>query len=132
MMPSLKRGATFSVNSARARVDSPNHRPIPGRLRVLKNSSAGKRRSRRSRPVASSQVGISSTWSLVGDGDDGGDGDCDGTLAGTSANACSEEPKRTENMKMKDQSAYWISVQRSLKIVNGIHCFYFTKVNSGT
>lgn len=46
-------------------------------------------------------------------------GDCDGMLAGTSANACSEEPKRTENMEKKDQSAaHRISVPRFWKFVN--------------
>ena len=47
--------------------------------------------------VASSRVGISSTWSLAAD-DDGRD-------AGGHERERSEEPKRKENMEKKDQSA---------------------------
>ena len=131
MMPSLKRGATFSVNSARARVDFTKPSPHS------RAASCAQEFERGEAAVAAVAAGrIIAGWHLINVvissmGTRNG-GDCDGMLAGTSANACSEEPKRTENMKMKDQSAYWISVQRSLKIVNGIHCFYFTKVNSGT
>ena len=61
-------------------------------------------------------------------------GDCDGMLAGTSANACSEEPKRTENMEKKDQSAaHRISVPRFWKFVNrnriyGKICYLLTYI----
>ena len=84
--------ASFRGSAACARI------PAPG--------SGGRRWT--AGPVASSQAGISSTWSLGGDDVDDDDV---GMLAGTSASACSDdEPKRTENMEKKDQSAaHWIS-----------------------
>ena len=117
MMPSLKRGATFSVqgnawhNGGRRRgcegdgrfTEPPPHSVAAPRAQEFERLEAAAGRG----PVASSQAGISSTWSLGGVDDD----DDVGMLAGTSANACyDDEPKRTENMEKKDQSAaHWIS-----------------------